>query len=45
MLRSEVSVAGLVNQLVLGDPGHHGAQLAAHLLDAVVGRIAAALSS
>ena len=25
--------SGLVHQLVGGDPGHHGAQLAAHLLD------------
>ncbi len=36
------SVAGLVHELVLGDPGHHGAQLVAHHFDAVVGRVAAA---
>ena len=33
------SVSRLVDQLVLADPGHHGAQLLAHLLDLV--RIAA----
>src|SRR2546427_11498670 len=37
-----ISVAALVNQLVLGDPGHHGAQLATDLLDGVVGVHAAA---
>ncbi|MDC4415531.1 hypothetical protein NQ659_17895, partial [Acinetobacter baumannii] len=28
-------VAGLVHQFVFGNPGHHGTQLAAHLLDGV----------
>jgi hypothetical protein len=36
------SVAGLVDQLVLLDPGHHGAQGFAHGLDLVLGRQAAA---
>src|SRR5687767_14195742 len=35
-------VAGLVDQLVLLDPGHHGAQLLAHHLDRVLGVQAAA---
>src|SRR5215475_14703596 len=35
------SVARLVDQLVLGDPGHHAAQLATDLLDRVLGAHAA----
>src|SRR5574344_21299 len=35
-------VARLVHQLVLGDPGHHGTQLATDLLDGVLGVLAAA---
>src|ERR1700675_167292 len=31
------SIPRLVDQLVLGDPGHHGAQLGADLLDGVFG--------
>src|SRR5689334_25387787 len=32
------SVLRLVDQLVLGDPGHHGAQLGPDLLDRMLGR-------
>src|SRR5574343_474556 len=34
--RTTGSVAALVDQLVLGDPGHHGAQLGTDLLDRVL---------